>query len=442
LRLYTSVDEALSCGVKVKPVLDAALAIATIAGTILSHPAGMMITTCHDMGLNVYYCCGAIKKHDTFEAIKQIAKLTNNTFYLLTMVYASIEIQIASLTIQVVVYSISSIHEFKEGDWIEGTADFLMAAIQTNQLYMQVQIIRLKWKIEEAVKRIFVGELHEKWQFPSDHLPVGVRVEDMEIVSWNVLNTAFMEWVIEKDTQGLNRSLISDMNISIKPDGLTARDQYIIQLIGTNLNGNKGIFALQECGFPFLEHLEKSLPQNWKMVRTTNNAAKDQDVILYNSSLLTYRPDHSETSYNSYPSAPGRSLMNASFERNDQKEKIIRIFNAHIPGDPALPARQEFANYVFKHYSSNETTIALGDNNFEHHEMFDAFRNAGFLEFALHTPWYSNIDPLTKESKGIDHIFVKGASSQDLSPNEVLGTESHLKETLELLKQGITSNQL
>ena len=49
-----------------------------------------------------------------------------------------------------------------------------------------------------------MGELHEKWQFPSDHLPVGIEVDGVKIISWNVLNNVYMEWVTTKDSQGLN----------------------------------------------------------------------------------------------------------------------------------------------------------------------------------------------------------------------------------------------
>src|SRR5262245_28568615 len=30
----------------------------------------------------------------------------------------------------------------------------------------------------------YVGELQEKWQFPSDHLPIGMTFEDHHIASW------------------------------------------------------------------------------------------------------------------------------------------------------------------------------------------------------------------------------------------------------------------
>ncbi len=44
----------------------------------------------------------------------------------------------------------------------------------------------------------YVGELQEKWQFPSDHLPIGMTFEDLHFASWNVLDAEYMSWVTEK----------------------------------------------------------------------------------------------------------------------------------------------------------------------------------------------------------------------------------------------------
>ena len=49
-----------------------------------------------------------------------------------------------------------------------------------------------------------MGELQEKWQFPSDHLPVGMNLDGLKIASWNVLNPLYMNWVIEKNSKDQN----------------------------------------------------------------------------------------------------------------------------------------------------------------------------------------------------------------------------------------------
>src|SRR5579872_6905049 len=48
-------------------------------------------------------------------------------------------------------------------------------------------------------KGVYVGELQELWQFPSDHLPIGMTFDDLHFVSWNVLDAEYMSWVTEKN---------------------------------------------------------------------------------------------------------------------------------------------------------------------------------------------------------------------------------------------------
>src|SRR5262245_39874654 len=64
-------------------------------------------------------------------------------------------------------------------------------------------------------KGTYVGKLQEKWQFPSDHLPIGMTMDGLNIASWNVLDASFMRWMTEKDSQGLKHSMIVDEHIYI-----------------------------------------------------------------------------------------------------------------------------------------------------------------------------------------------------------------------------------
>ncbi len=412
-------------------ILELALSVSAVAMTILMRPVGMAITTCHDIAKGAEHLYQAAKGRDMAEVAKELTRLASNVIYLAALASHSLEIEIASLALLALSQAASSVHNFSKGRWIEGTSDALMAAVRIKQLIPKVEMLKLKREIEAAIQQVFVGTLAGKWQFPSDHLPVGIEVNGTKIVSWNVMNTAYMSWVKEKDSQGLNGSLLTDLDYAVQPDGLTARDQRVVELVGSIINKYSDIVALQECSEPFLAKLESSLPANWRLVRSSDTAAIDQDVVLYNSSRLAYLPERSETTYTAYPSVPNRPLQNAAFATND---KVIRVVNSHIPGDPALPARDEFARYVGANYKQDETLIALGDNNFERHEMIDAYKKAGFSCFTLFSPWNTNIDPVMRLSKAIDHLFVIGASSsRQLTPSEILDSDSRLEETISLL---------
>lgn len=308
-----------------------------------------------------------------------------------------------------------------------------MAVVRLEQTHSQCQQLRRNWEIEAAIKRFYVGELHERWQFPSDHLPVGIEVNGVRIISWNVLNNAYMEWVTDKDSQGLNDSLISELNNQpVGNTGLTRRDMLVADMVQSMMSQGQ-VVALQECSDPFIKLLTERLPSNWQMLKSFDSPRRDQDVILYNSTGLKYHSDFSETTTSAYPSFGNRPIQNAFFF--NAAGRNLRIINAHIPGDPAKPGREEFARYVHSQHGKEAVTVALGDNNFERDEMINAYQKAGFSEFSMHSVSKTNIDPDTKESKAIDHILVVGAKdSRDLRSDEIL-QNGNLQEMINLLNR-------
>lgn len=414
---------------------NSVIAIASIAGTVFLHPVGMMITTLHDMGICCYHLYDAARSKDHIETAKQLLHLSNHGLYFVMMLYGSLEWQVASLAMQVIVEGASSAHEFAKGRWLEGTSHMLMTGIRGKQLHAKVEELQFKWEIEEAIKSFYVGELHEKWQFPSDHLPVGVEVDGHKVVSWNVLNNKFIDWVTKKDSQGLNRSMISDLDVAVNQEGLTKRDLRVIEMIQSMIKTKAGVIALQECGFPFVNELEAKLPPDWKMVRSFKGPKKDQEILLYNQKQYTYRGDLSEVTENGFPCQKGRIIQNGLFQPIQKGKKPLRIFNSHVPGDPALPGVEQLAQYVRSKYSPNEITVSLGDMNFERERMIAGYKKAGFRDFKIHSPWQTNIDPYSKKSKAIDHIFIIGASSsRNLRVDEVMDSKYNLAKTLDLLK--------
>ena len=119
--------------------------------------------------------------------------------------------------------------------------------------------------------------------------------------------------------------------------------------------------------------------------------------------------------------------MNLVFEREG---KIYRFINGHLPGDPNLPGKEEFATYVNRF--SDEVVIATGDMNFTRDEMLQAFLSQGGnnLPFALLHSYPTNVG-LDLCSKGIDHFYVKGTTDwNQRSPEEV---SQGLESTLALL---------
>lgn len=286
---------------------------------------------------------------------------------------------------------------------------------------------RIEKGIEEVVSAyrknlfphgVYVGALGEKWQFPSDHLPIGASIDELEVVSWNVLSNRYLDWVTVHDTQGLNGSLISE----VEPE---VRDDIVVQAVLSMIedpNHPKSLLCLQECSESFVSKLTQVLPEHMKLIENSEN------VVIYDATKLEFFPDRSSFPRPYEESSPKRTLMDLVFEG---KGKTYRIINAHLPGDPQLPGRNEFASYVNQAREEGEVLIATGDMNFERHEMIEAFLNHGELQpFALLSPYPTNIG-LDLRSKAIDHFYVVGTSHWTVrQPEEVL---EGLSNTVELL---------
>ncbi len=419
-----------------------ALSIAALAGGIFHNNTAMMITTSHDILLNLK----ALKNSE--DKLLEGTKLLNNIAYITLIFYGSLELQILSLATQILTNLASSCTNYKKGRYLESGSELFMAAIRTKQMHGYLELLNRRRKIEEAIRNVLVGKMSEKWQFPSDHLPIGVEIDgEFEVISWNVMNNCFMPWVKKEDSQGLNGSLLTELDIVVDESGLTKRDLLVVDMLKTMLKKpSSGLISLQECGEPFLQALQEALPQNWHIARSFESPVKDQEVVLYNDSYVLFEKNLSETPLDAYPSLLGRQLSQAVF-RKLQDGKLIRLFNAHIPGSPDIPGPEEFANYIKRFFSKKDILIAVGDCNFERERMIEAFEKAGLLderypEEVLHSPWRTNIHPIKSSpdfspgpggySKGIDHALILHAKSRTLKIEEVLDDDRFIK-TIESL---------
>jgi hypothetical protein len=265
----------------------------------------------------------------------------------------------------------------------------------------------------------YVGKLQEKWQFPSDHLPIGMTFDNLNIVSWNVLDAEYMSWVTEKNSQGLSRSLIADEHIYIGDSKLTIRDQHVVDLILQTIkhpNFPRSIIALQECSQSFIEELRSRLPISFEII---SNGDKS---LLLDRSLFAVASV--KVSSDIFTHEPDATVQDVTIRRLDNG-KLLRLVNAHLPGDPTKPARFEFAQYLAKTLDPTLTTISMGDMNFNELEMADAMKQASpsGSSFSLYSPYCTNISPVVFQSKAIDHFLVYSPDKAPIvlnRPNEIM----------------------
>ena len=279
----------------------------------------------------------------------------------------------------------------------------------------------------------YVGELQEKWQFPSDHLPIGMTVDGIHLASWNVLNSAYMNWVFE-NSQGLSRSLITKEHIYLEGSKLTVRDLHVIEGIKSMLSHPthpRSVLSLQECSEAFLAELQKQLPERYEIILSSDLPMKDQNIVIYDKQLLNYHAEKSSIS-KIFSEDEKKSVMNLYFSRVDTGQ-ALRIINGHLPGAPGNPAPDEFARFVSSFASSNELIIAMGDMNFHEVEMKAAFQKNTPL-FDCLSPYCTNITPLEFFSKSIDHFFILNSEQHPAIANHPEQVLTGLSETVDLLQ--------
>jgi len=262
----------------------------------------------------------------------------------------------------------------------------------------------------------YVGKLQEKWTLPSDHLPIGMRLGNETILSWNVLNTLHMSWVMEKDSQGIKDSVVGKEHIVVREDGLTLRDQHVAQLI---CDMDFTVLALQEAGTPFIEYLREILPSRYQIIH------QGELAVLFDTEI--YSCTDSFEAKDIFLPWDKRPVQHIDLQRTDGSS--LHIVNGHLPGDPTKPAPEVFAEHL-NTLANGSDVIGLGDMNFNEVEMGSAFENS---PFTLYSPEYcTNVSPFAYFSKTIDHFMVSSNKQVEMfTPDMIIPGLGHLSALLE-----------
>jgi thioredoxin reductase (NADPH) len=403
-------DQALSNG-KIEVILDAA--VDDILGVSQDHVTGVMLRNVKTGERHVLPCDGVFvsigrqPNTDLFE--EQLAITTGG---LIAVHSPSTETSVAGV--------------FAAGDAIDPS---YRKAVVAAGVGCMAALDAIRFLKAHPIEKVFVGELQEKWTLPSDHLPIGISVSDgkdpFTVVSWNVLNSEYMHWIY-KNGQGLGHSILIEEDTPIHPDGFTLREQHVIDALLQMIHSSKHLLCLQECSERFIQELKKQLPPSIKLLRSSEEPTKNQNVILYDEQKFQCIEKTLHT--DAFLSEPGRPLMEAVLEKEGIR---YRIFNAHLRCDSAKSQRFELAQFVRKRQSPSDVTLILGDLNVEQAQMAEALASPGMIPFS---PYKTTVSP-ELHSKAIDHIFIDTASHRiQAEALEADGLLPGLQKSVELLK--------
>jgi len=282
---------------------------------------------------------------------------------------------------------------------------------------------------------VYVGELGAKWKFPSDHLPIGAKVDSFRICSWNVLNTLFLHH-IESNSQGLKNSLILTANYPCNQGNpLTIREALTVKMILHMIHKcryPRDIIGLQEVGDRVLAQLKKKLPSHMALLTDFHGSLLNGngDVIIYNSRRFK------QLNFTVSTYSRKNSIMDLHLQDRKTKKKY-QIINTHTPGGPTGgESLHELCLYVLTHCQVDTRSLFMGDIN-QFAPEIDAALEATAIEFNkrnyfkhISLCYHSHINT-HQTAVNIDHFYTTSKCAKGESPKTVL---KGLSCTAQLLK--------
>jgi hypothetical protein len=162
--------------------LQTAIAIISLAGTILAHPLGMLITTAQDLVIDVTKLVEHMKNGDYKKALECCGNILNNTLYFALFLNGGLELSIASLGVQILIGIYHSQEEFKKGNFLEAAGHLGIALIRGNQMKNQISILNHKWKMELLIKSQENQELYANNEMKWPALHYAIQKNDKKAV--------------------------------------------------------------------------------------------------------------------------------------------------------------------------------------------------------------------------------------------------------------------
>ena len=195
-------------------VVHTALAVVVLVGTIFAHPWSKIALTVQDLLVDIRKLSVELNNGDSKEALKLLLRIISSTLTLVYLTQGGIGLSILAYVLQAAILQIAASDELTKGRKIEGIGNFLLSFLRAYQGYGNFQSLGHEIINDRNMKGVPIGEVHEKWQFPSEHLPVGVDVDGVHIISWNVAN-----------------SLNNHFNQPLLRDGLTDGDLFAAEMV-------------------------------------------------------------------------------------------------------------------------------------------------------------------------------------------------------------------
>jgi len=191
-------------------VMQVALAILSLAGTLYNFTLGLYITTAADIIANLLQIVEALSRQEYKQAAEELLQILSSGLYLTIMMTGSLEVVLASILIQALVSFYQAREEYAKGRYPEAIAKSILGLVRLVQAGQQVQQIErrnvLLKKYQELADRIYKGrKIDHLWDHPLLH-PNGVILED------DLGN----EYDFGTNLHGYGKQLVKGMNVTMR----------------------------------------------------------------------------------------------------------------------------------------------------------------------------------------------------------------------------------
>lgn len=263
----------------------------------------------------------------------------------------------------------------------------------------------------------FVGELGKDWQFPSDHLPIGLTLGSFHIAFWNTLNKDYLGH-IASNTQGLRDSSILKDNIQVEINNpLTKRELTVANIIMEMIKHPthpRSLVVLQETNPDLQDYLSKHIPSGWEIAFPLDQPIS-QDLFLYDTAVFNFISIDSVL----YSDTAPKSIFTVTLEEKASGQ-IFRFLQSHVPGGPvkAKEGGEKFSREALRQFDPNLTIVLMGDMNQSPNVIQDILTNASIANGLPSSPYtYLPIDYPSHmnthmQASWIDHFFVYSPDSE------------------------------
>lgn len=395
-----------------------ALAITALAASIFQHKISLITATLHDILLEIEKLA-SMPDFDQKEILLGCLRIISNICYLPLVVKGGLELQFLVYLIQTVVGLIQSIDllsEVKEGTGVQTIVTCVMTYIRFGQCIWAGAQLNRKYQIDQAIKRVVVGELGSKWYFTSDRVPIGVRVsngwDESKIASFHINNVEQAELLKQLEGKGLNESSVVGLNQFTNANGLTVRDEYNLRHV-LEMTRENDFIVLHEVSDPFLDAVKSSVPA-WGLISSADEGSKLNSAILYDkyhANLLNYDPSN--------------RLQEATFQHRFFDHTNLTILNVDSPSSNL----ENLAQRIHSLNDGNRTIVSIGNYNVERNQIIDAVKATGETYFSVHTPYPTTVaaDRPSGQQLSIatdSAVVLNAYFSTDMKPSKILPESS------------------